>query len=458
MIKREHYIKKIREFYDSEQIKLITGVKDSGKSVVLAQIMSEIKEKTDNIIYLNFGDKRVSANIKTPDALIEYVSERAKSGKTYLFFDEMQIMNGWESACAMLQGRGYSLFVIASDRDFLTETFEKEIGGKYISFKIRPFAYKEIIEYADELGKSVSVEDYLTLGGFPKRFLLDGDDAQRLYLDELDRAIVDGIIRRYKIRKEGLFLSLVDFVLQSNGEIFSEKAIYDRITAEHGSCSINTIMKYLGYLKEAYVIDAVERFSSRVERALVFYTKIYNTDVAFNLIRSMDGQVDMARNLENTVYNELVYRGYNVSTYDNGGKKIEFFARKGGEKYFIQTAYGEKKNENEISEAFNGLERFAKKILITYGTKHSLDGVTCIGLEDFLLMDSLDELDFEVANENFVDLEKPRKERVKIQSRTRTENSAKKPRTTEEKKPEEKKAEEKKPEVKKKKVPFYQIF
>ena len=226
MIKREHYIKKIREFYDSEQIKLITGVKDSGKSVVLAQIMSEIKEKTDNIIYLNFGDKRVSANIKTPDALIEYVSERAKSGKTYLFFDEMQIMNGWESACAMLQGRGYSLFVIASDRDFLTETFEKEIGGKYISFKIRPFAYKEIIEYADELGKSVSVEDYLTLGGFPKRFLLDGDDAQRLYLDELDRAIVDGIIRRYKIRKEGLFLSLVDFVLQSNGEIFSEKAIY----------------------------------------------------------------------------------------------------------------------------------------------------------------------------------------------------------------------------------------
>ena len=86
MIKREHYIEKIRKFYDSDQIKMITGIKDSGKSVVLSQIMSEIKEKSDNIIYLNFADKRVSANIKTPDALIKYVGEKAKRGRCYVFF------------------------------------------------------------------------------------------------------------------------------------------------------------------------------------------------------------------------------------------------------------------------------------------------------------------------------------------------------------------------------------
>ena len=95
MIKREHYIEKIRKFYDSDQIKMITGIKDSGKSVVLAQIMGEIKEKTDNVIYLNFADKRVSANIKTPEALIDHVRARAKRGKCYLFFDEMQLLNGW---------------------------------------------------------------------------------------------------------------------------------------------------------------------------------------------------------------------------------------------------------------------------------------------------------------------------------------------------------------------------
>ncbi len=458
MIKREHYIEKIRKFYDSEQIKIITGVKDSGKSVILAQIMDEIKEKTDNIIYLNFGDKRVSANIKTPDALLQYVEERAKRGIFYLFFDEMQMLNGWESACAALQRRGYSVFVIVSDRDFLTELFEKEIGGRYVSFKIRPFVYKEILEYADELGKTVSVEDYLTLGGFPKRFLLDGNEAQHLYLDELDSAIVDGIIRRYKIRREELFLSLVDFVLRSNGKIFSEKAIYDRITAEHGPCSINTIMKYLDYLKEAYIIESVEQFSSRVERALVFYTKLYDTDVAFNSIRHMDGQVDMAQNLENIVYNELIYRGYDVSVYDNGGKKIDIFARKGGEEYFIQTVYGTEKDESEILKDFSGLERFFKKMLITYGKKCSLSGVTCVSLDDFLLMDSLGEFDFNVDDENFVDAKRLNEGNNKPKKKTHTENFAKKARTAEAKKSEESKAEEKKPEAKKKKVPFYQIF
>lgn len=456
MIKREHYIEKIRKFYDSEEIKIITGIKDSGKSVLLKQVMAEISEKTDNIICLNFADKRVSANIKTPDALLEYVEEKAKRGKCYLFFDEMQTLNGWASACAMLQKRGYSLFVVPSDRDFADEDFNKELFGKYVTFKIRPFVFKEIQQYAKELGKNVTVEDYLSLGGFPKRFELDEKDEQLRYLDELDRAITDGIIRRYKIRKEELFLSLVDFVLQSNGNVFSEKAIYDRITAKCGTCSINTIMKYLDYLKEAYVIESVTKFSSRVERTLMFYAKIYNADVAFNYIRCVDGDMDIAPNLENTVYNELVYRGYDVSVYDNGGKRIDIFARKDGEEYFIHTVYGTEKKENEISEVFNSLESNAKKILITYAASYSINGVACVSLEDFLAINELDELDFEISNEK---LENEQKVPVRIaasQKKTRTENFVKKPKTVQEKKPEEKKPEEKKPE--KKKVPFYQIF
>ena len=471
MIKREHYIEKIRKFYDSDQIKMITGIKDSGKSVVLAQIMGEIKKKTDNFIYLNFADKRVSANIKTPEALIDHVRASAKRGKCYLFFDEMQLLNGWLSACAALQKRGYSLFVIGSDRDFLDENFEKELGGKYVSFKIRPFVYKEILEYANELGKNVSVEDYIAFGGFPKRFGLDGAEAQRLYLDELDRDIIDGIIRRYKIRKEDLFLSLVDFVLQSNGKIFSEKAIYDHITAEHGSCSINTIMKYLDYLKEAYVIESVTKFSSRVERALVFYAKMYNADVSFNSIRCLDGHIDMAQNLENTVYNELVYRGYEVNVYDNGGKEIDLFARKGGEEYFINTTYGAEKSDSEILESFGGLSSSAKKMLISYGAERYIGGVACVTLDEFLLMDDLAEFEFATDAENFAEKKSVRKETAKPKKKTHTENFAKTSEATEKKSADVKKAEPKKeevkeekpveetkPEVKKKKVPFYQIF
>lgn len=456
MIKREHYIEKIRKFYDSEKIKLITGIKNSGKSTLLAQIMSEIKEKTDNVIALNFGDKRVCASIKSSDALVLYVEERAKRGKCYLFFDEMQTLVGWEKACAELQARGYSLFVVGSDRDPLTEDFKREVGEKYVSFQVRPFVYKEILEYAEQLGKSVDVDDYIVFGGFPKRFELDSNEEQRRYLYELDGAIIDGVIRRYKIRKEDLFKSLVDFVLQSNGRVFSEKAIHDRIAAEHGSCSINTIMKYLDYLKEAYVIESAQTYSSRVERALVFYSKLYNTDVSFNSNRCLDERFDMAHDLENTVYNELIYMGYEVSYYDNGGRTIDIFAKKGDEEYFIQTAYGEEKSESEIAEAFSGLGASAKKILISYGADVLVKGVTSVSFEDFLAMESLSEVEIVIDNENFKSAEKTEiKRTVKAESkkRTRTENFAKK-----EKASEESKTEEKKPEEKKKKVPFYQIF
>ncbi len=456
MIKRDHYIEKIRKFYDSEHIKLITGIRNSGKSTLLAQIMCEIKEKSDNVICLNFGDKRVSANIKTADALLGYIESNAKRGKCYLFFDEMQSLDGWTYACAELMRKGHSLFVIGSDHDCLSEALSKELNGKYVSFHVRPFVYKEILEYAKELQKDISVDDYLIWGGFPKRFELDGTEAQRRYLDELDDTVVNELIRRYKIRREDLFKSLVDFVLRSNARIFSEKAIYDHITKEHGSCSINTVMKYLDYLEEAYLISSVKQFSSKVDRELVFYTKLYNTDVAFNSIRCMDDNFDISRNLENAVCNELIYMGYDVSAYDNGGKKIDLLARKGGEEYFIQTVYGDEKSAAELSESFRGLVAAAKKIVITYGGADiSVKGAACVDLSDFLLMESLDGVSFEAYTENFVE-ETARAERVKPEKKAKTVKTVKiekKPETVEEKKPE-----EKKPEEKKKKVPFYQIF
>jgi predicted AAA+ superfamily ATPase len=447
MIKREHYIEKIREFYDSEQIKFITGIKNSGKSTLLAQIMSEIKEKSDNIICLNFGDKRVSANIKTSDALIKYIESKQKNGKCYLFFDEMQALNGWKTACAELQEKGHSLFVIGSDHDFLTEDLTEEFGGKYVSFRVRPFVYKEILEYAQALRKDVSVNDYLIWGGFPKRFELDGDEPQRRYLDELDDTMVNELIRRYKIRREELFKSLVDFVLRSNSSIFSEKAIYDHVTKEQGSCSINTVMKYLDYLEEAYLIESVKQFSSKVDRELVFYTKLYDADVALNSIRCIDDDFDISRNLENAVYNELIYRDYDVSAYDNGGKKIDLLARKDGEEYFIQTVYGGEKSESELFDSFSGLGVAVKKIVITYGgADMSVNGAACVSFEDLLLMNSLDDLTLETYTENFEESEKAHAKTVKPRKKTKAEKTEKKPDAIEEKKPE------------KKKVPFYQIF
>ena len=395
MIYREHYIEKVREFYESDLIKIITGIRRSGKSIILEQIMREIGNRTENIIYLNFEDKRVSANIKDGNALIEYVESNKREGKCYLFFDEIQVLDGWQDACKTLRLYDYSLFITGSNSKLLSGEFTKELSGRYVSFRIRPFVYKEILEYAKELNKEISITDYLVWGGFPKRFEFDTSDAQRRYLNDLDDTIIiNDLIHRYKIRKESLFKSLVNFVLRSNSRIFSAKSIHDYVKREHEICSVNTIMKYLGYLEEAYIIESVKQYSTKAKRELSFYTKIYNADVAFNSIRCMDNRFDLSHNLENIVYNELVYMGYTINVYNNSGKEIDFLAQNGNKKYFIQVALSvaEDKAYTREFDAFRGIDNLSQKILITNDDiDYSTSVVRHIKLKDFLLMNILDE-------------------------------------------------------------------
>ena len=137
MIYREHYIAPVREFYDSDLIKIITGIRRSGKSIILEQIKNEIGEKTDNVIYLNFEDKRVLANILNSDALIEYIENNRKDGKCYIFLDEIQMLNGWQEACKTLRLYNNSIFITGSNSKLLSKEFTKELSGRYVSFKDR---------------------------------------------------------------------------------------------------------------------------------------------------------------------------------------------------------------------------------------------------------------------------------------------------------------------------------
>ncbi|MCM1062124.1 MAG: ATP-binding protein [Eubacterium sp.] len=394
MVYRERYIKSVREFYESDLIKIITGIRRSGKSVILQQIMEEIRQKTDNIISLNFEDRRVSANIADSNALIRYVEENRKEGKCYLFFDEVQVLNGWQEACRTLRLYDCSLFITGSNSKLLSGEFTKELSGRYVSFRVRTFVYKEILEYAKELGKEVSVTDYLVWGGFPNRFEFNTVEAQRRYLDDLnDTIIINDLMLRYKIRKESLFKKLVNYVLRSNSRIFSAKSIHDYIKKEHETCSVNTIMKYLGYLEEAYIIEAVKQYSTRTKRELSFYEKIYDADVSFNSLRCMDNRFDLTHNLENIVYNELIYMGYDISVYNHMGREIDFLAQRGNKKYYIQVAYSvaDDKAYSREFEAFKDIDNLSQKILITNDElDYSTSVVKHIKLKDFLVMNSLE--------------------------------------------------------------------
>lgn len=390
LINREHYIQEVRPFYESDLIKIITGIRRSGKSVILDQIMKEIRDKSNNIINLNFEDKRVSANIANGAALIDYVENHRNNGKCYLFFDEIQVLDGWQDACKTLRLYDYSLFITGSNSKLLSGEFTKELSGRYVAFRIRPFVYKEIVEYAKELHKDVSVTDYLIWGGFPKRFEFDSKEAQLRYLNDLDDTIIiNDLVNRYKIRKLSLFKNLVNYVLRSNSRIFSAKSIHDYIQKEHDSGSVNTIMKYLDYLEEAYVIESVKQYSTKTKRELAFYSKIYIADVAFNSIRCMDNRFDLTHNMENIVYNELLYMGYELSVFNNNGKEIDFLAQKNQKKYYVQVAYSvaEDKAYNREFEAFKNMDNLSQKMIITNDDiDYSTSAVQHIKFKDFLQM------------------------------------------------------------------------
>ena len=395
MIIRSHYIDQIRPFFESDLIKVITGIRRCGKSVILSQIADEYRTSGKPVLYINFETLEYSAAIPDADALVSYVKERLTvAQKLYVFLDEVQVVDGWNIACRSLRLENLSLFITGSNSKLLSKEFTKELSGRYVSFCVRPFVYKEIIDYADQLGKTYSISDYLVYGGFPKVIELPDKDSILQYLNDLNQTIIiNDIMNRYKIRKTELFKRLVNYVLISNARIFSANSVQHYLASEKMNCSINTVMKYLSYLEEAYVIRKVPQYSTRSKRELTFYAKIYDEDVSFNTVRQRKGRFDLTHNLENIVYNELIYMGYEVAVFTKGNQEIDFLAAKSGKEYLIQVAYSiaeESTYEREFS-LFNTLDQSRKKVIITNDdVDYSTSTVEHITLTKFLSMANLE--------------------------------------------------------------------
>lgn len=394
MITREHYLKKIRGFFKSDLIKIITGIRRSGKSTILDQVRNEISKTSDNIINLNFENRSVSSKIKNDLDVIDYIKEKRKAGKCYVFLDEVQTLENWNLACRSLILDNISLFITGSNSKLLSGEFTKELSGRYVSFRVKPFVYKELLEYAKELNKDVSILDYLIYGGFPKILECENKEEIRNYLNDLnDTIVINDIVRRYKIRKINLFERLVDFILVSNSRILSINSISKYLKKEEIDLSLNSIIKYVDYLKEAFVINHIPQFSTKAKRKLRYYEKIYDEDVSFNSIRVFDQRFDYTHNLENIVYNELIYMGYNLQVYKVDEYEIDFLAIKDFKKYLIQVAYSivdQGTYEREM-RPFALLDNSMKKIIITNDeADFSTSTVIHLKLKDFLRMDDLE--------------------------------------------------------------------
>ena len=213
------------------------------------------------------------------------------------------------------------------------------------------------------------------------------------YLDDLeDTIVIKDLIKRYKIKKPELFKKVTNFILRSNSRIMSARSIHKYLLGQGIECSLNTILGYMNYLKEAYVIEELAQYSTKAKRELNYNHKLYNSDVSFNSLKVDNKRYDLDHNLENIVYNELLYMGYDLKVYDNKGKEIDFLATKNGKSYFIQVAYSvldEKAYAREFG-AFANLDNSNQKILITNDDiDYSTSTVKHIKLEDFLMMEEL---------------------------------------------------------------------
>lgn len=395
MIKREHYIAQIRPFYDSDLIKIITGIRRSGKSIILKQVMEELKSDGKDIIFLDFDVLSTRSEIKDAKKLVTYIENEIKNKKnlTYVFLDEIQNVEGWNEACRSLRLRNCSVFITGSNSKLLSREFTKELSGRYVSFRVRPFVFREAKEYAEQMGREFGVQDYLIWGGFPAALEQENEDAKKRYLDDLNSTIVYyDLENRYNIRKKDIFERMVDFVLVSNARKVSAKAISDYLKGINISISVPTVIKYLEYLKEAYVINDNPVYSLKAKAKLNYYYKIYDEDVSFNSIRVVGNRFDFTHNMENVVLNELIYMGYKVYVYDNKGREIDFCAEKGNKKYLIQVAYSvvDEDTYNREFSAFDGIDNSVKKIIITNDEiDYSTSAVYHYKLKDFLYMDEL---------------------------------------------------------------------
>ena len=402
MIIREKYLSKIRPFYDQDLIKVMIGIRRCGKSVILTQIIDELKNngvKNEQVIYINFDIKKYLNVIKNDDDLYDYVEKKMISeNKYYLFLDEIQRVTDWEKAVNSFKAEykdKISIFITGSNSDLLSGELATYLSGRYVSFKIYPLTFKEVcrfknIENKDKFELERDFIDYLKWGGLPQRFIL-GDEIQiRTYLmDVYDSIIVKDIINRFKIKEIDLFNRIVEYIVTTPSQTFAAESLtkYFSVNDDRGVTK-NTLYNYLEYMSKAMLISKAERYDVRGKRILSGKYKYYLTDLGLGQVMSTGKKQQMGAYLENIVYNELVARGYDVKvgTFDNG--EIDFIATRMEEKLYFQVAFvlaDDSVIEREFG-AFNNIkDNYPKYVISTDKYDFSQNGIIHKNIIDWLM-------------------------------------------------------------------------
>ncbi len=394
MVIREQILRKIRPFYDSELIKVLIGLRRSGKSVLLRQIMDELVKsgvEESQIIYMNFEDFQYSS-ITNAEQLYQYICDRRKKEeKYYLFFDEIQMVKEFERVINSFRATwDVSIFITGSNGKLLSGELATLLSGRYVSFRVTPFSFIEyceirrIQEPSDE-----DLVEYMNWGGMPQRFAMTGETETRTFLQDLYNSIVlRDIVQRAGAKEVDLINRIMEYLMLNPSQTFSAKGILNYFKSVDRTVSAQTLYNYLEHIQTSLIVSKAQRYDIRGKQLLTTLDKYFLTDLGLGRIHNSGYKLEMGAMLENVVYNELRNRGYEVYVGKIPNGEVDFVAVKGDQREYYQVAYylAEQSVVDREFGAFSSIaDNYPKYVLSMDKFDFSRDGIIHKNVIRFLM-------------------------------------------------------------------------
>ena len=402
MIKRELYMSRIRPFIGGELIKVVTGIRRSGKSVMLELVKQELLESgvgAEHFISINFEDMRY-AHLCNAQALHEEVLRLSSTiqGKVFLFFDEIQEVANWEKCINSLRvALDCDIYITGSNAKLLSGELATYLGGRYVEFVIYPFSFSEFLELYLPIFPQSSIQQcfqkYLVTGGMPYLSNLQyADEPSHQYLTDLFNSVMlKDIVKRNKVRDVDLLERILAFVTANVGTTFSATSLSKFLKSEHRTVAPETILNYIKYCCDAYLFYQVKRQDLQGKQLLATNEKYYIADHGIREAVFGGNMRDINLILENIVFMELLRRGYSVTVGKTGKKEVDFVCDKRGERIYIQVAYllaSEETIHREFDVYDSIRDHYPKYVVSLDEFDMSRNGIRHRNIRDFLLADS----------------------------------------------------------------------
>ncbi|MDD5804625.1 MAG: ATP-binding protein [Clostridia bacterium] len=399
MIKREMYMKRIRPFIETDLIKVMTGIRRCGKSVMLELIKEELIESGVNpaqFISINFEDLNY-AHLQTAKALHDEITGRAADipGKVYLFFDEIQEVKDWEKCINSLRvNLDCDIYITGSNARLLSSELSTYLGGRYVKFIIYPFSFAEFLELYRPIAPDESIQrcfqKYLISGGMPYLAHIRYEDApSKLYLHDLFNSVqLKDIVTRNKIRDVDLLERIITYVIANVGTTFSATSLAKFLKSENRTIAPETILNYIKYCCDAFLFYQVKREDLQGKQILASNEKYYIADHGIREAVFGGNMRDINLILENIVYLELLRRNYKVTVGRTGNKEIDFVCDKRGEKLYVQVTYllaSDETIQREFGAYDHIRDNYPKYVVSLDEFDMSRNGIKHRNIRDFLL-------------------------------------------------------------------------